>query len=51
MHKEQAYLFIKLGNEEEAIRILIDGCDSISESIDMALKLNINDDLFWDKIL
>jgi hypothetical protein len=48
LYKEQAYLLTKVGNEEEAIKILIENCENVSEVIEMSVKLNINDDLLWD---
>lgn len=37
-----------MGNEEEAIRVLISHCKNASEVIELAIKLNINDDMLWD---
>lgn len=51
MHKEEAYLLIKMGKKEEAIRVLIDHCENVSDVIDLAVEFNINDDLLWDEIL
>ncbi len=51
MHKERAYLLIKTGNKEEAIKVLIDECENVSDVIEMAVLFNINDDLLWDEIL
>lgn len=51
MYKEEAYLQNKLGNKEEAVRVLIDECPNVSEVIQLAVKFHINDDLLWDEIL
>lgn len=51
MHKEKAFLLIKIGNKEEAIRVLIDECENVSDVIELAVQFNINDDLLWDQIL
>jgi hypothetical protein len=48
MYKEQAYLLIKVGNEEEAVRVLIDECSNVADVIELSVKFNINDDLVWD---
>jgi hypothetical protein len=51
MYREQAYLLIKVGNEEEAIRILIENSRNVGEAIEAAILFHINDDMFWDQIL
>jgi hypothetical protein len=37
MHKERAYLLIKLGNKSEAINVLIDECENVSDVIELAV--------------
>lgn len=51
MHKETAYLLIKVGNKEEAIKVLIEECENVNDVIELAVQFNINDDLLWDEIL
>jgi hypothetical protein len=51
LHKEHAYLLIRLGNKETAIKLLIEKCENVSDVIDLAVLFNINDDLLWDEIL
>jgi hypothetical protein len=51
MHKERAYLLIRIGNKEDAVKVLIDECDNVADVIELAVKFNINDDLLWDEIL
>lgn len=51
MHKETAYLLIKVGNNEEAIKVLIEECENVNDVIELAVQFNINDDLLWDEIL
>lgn len=51
MHKEQAYLLIRVGELEDAIKVLIDKCHNVSEVIDFAVKFHISDELLWNCIL
>ena len=51
MHKERAYLLIKVGNKTEAIKVLIEECECVSDIIELAVLFNINDDLLWEEIL
>ena len=51
MHKEQAYLLIRVGELEEAIKVLIDKCHNVSEVIDFAVQFHISDELLWNCIL
>jgi hypothetical protein len=52
MVKEQAYLFARMGKEDEAIRVLVDGTQNFAEAIEMVLKLNfMKIDVFWDKLV
>jgi hypothetical protein len=44
-------LLIKLGNEDATIKVLIDKFDNVGEIVELAVKLNINDDKLWDQIL
>ena len=37
MYKEQAYLLIRVGELEEAIKVLIDKCHNVSEVIEFAV--------------
>ena len=39
---------MKIGNEQEAIRVLIDQCHKVSEVIELSVKFNINIDNLWD---
>lgn len=51
MHKEHAYLLIRVNDVEEAIRVLIDKCHNVSEVIEFAVKFHISDELLWNCIL
>jgi len=42
---------LKIGNEDEAIRVLIDKCKKVNEIIEIAVKFNMNIDHLWDLIL
>lgn len=37
MHKETAYLLIKVGNKEEAIKVLIEECENVNDVIELAV--------------
>ena len=52
LHKEQAYLYIKIGKMDEAVNVLVENCgDNMKEVIDLAVKFDINDKLLWESIL
>ena len=42
---------MKVGNEQEAIRVLIDECKEVKETIEVAVKFNINNESLWDQII
>jgi hypothetical protein len=37
MHKEQAYLLLRVGETENSIKVLIDKCHNVSEVIEFAV--------------
>lgn len=39
---------IKVGNKDEAIKVLIEECKSVNEIISLSVKFGINDDQLWD---
>lgn len=52
LYKEEAFLLIKMGREEDAIRLLITNCPNVTEAVDFALALNITDqNVMWDMVL
>jgi len=52
MFKEEAYLLIKTGREDEAVRVLIKFCDSVTEAVEFALALNLSDlRSMWDMMI
>ena len=51
MYKEHAYLLLKLGNEEEGIRVLVEKSQKIFEIIELTASFNINADYVWSIIL
>lgn len=43
---------IKTGREDEAVRVLIRYCESVTEAVDFALALNLSDmQSMWDMML
>ena len=51
MYREFAFLQTKIGNKEDAIRILIDTCETVTQVIDFAIKFNLNEELLWARVL
>lgn len=52
LFKEEAYLLIKTGREDEAVRVLISYCTSVAEAVEFALALNLSDmQSMWDMML
>jgi hypothetical protein len=52
LFKEEAYLLIKTGREDEAVRVLIRYCESVTEAVEFALALNLSDmQSMWDMML
>lgn len=50
-YQEECYLLNKMGNEKEAIKVLIDKCTNVSEAMQIAIKFNIKDENLWNSIL
>ena len=45
-------MLFKMGREEEAIRVLLSYCPSVTEAVDFALALNLSDpNILWDMVL
>lgn len=45
-------MLIKMGREDQAIRVLITNCPSVTESVEFALALKIGDmNNLWDMML
>ncbi len=44
-------MLIKVGNENDAIKVLIDKCENVSEIIELAVRFSINDEMLWDQII
>lgn len=45
-------MLIKMGREDQAIRVLITNCPSVTESVEFALALKVSDmNNLWDMML
>ena len=42
---------MKVGNEQEAIKVLIEECKEVRETIEVAVKFNINNEQLWEQII
>ena len=53
MHKEESYLLLKIGQEEEALKVLIRSCHDVTEIVEFALtSLRISDmQNLWDMLV